>query len=294
MPLYSSSLQLAFFSNGILDTVSKPQQKPSTVKDCLQLDGNDCEMKNSYGDLEIFYSAEDKSETIWNVARSSFLDVNFLDERDYDISWKNYFAKMDRNSADYWNFGNESPAPYYKHQTSENDHDFITPNGTICEKSCSSRAVRGKATKKSSSNAMVRQNTRRNGRNHRSPVNSCDMRNIHAKQTCYNKRDNFQHEDNVNGQGKVTRIISSKRIMIMSNPVDMWNERNDLSSENGKSMCASNSEGNCSDFKETKDKIEEMGRLKAMCSPEYTEETSSSMKIPDELENSFDEKSICA
>ncbi|KAA8543646.1 hypothetical protein F0562_021608 [Nyssa sinensis] len=497
MPLCSSSLQLPFFSNGIMDT-------------------------NSFGDLEIFYSTEDKSENIWN-ATSSFLDVNFLDERDYNISWKNCYAKMDRNSADYWNFGNddftfedpylrkkratgkamdrfnilESPAPYYKHQTSENDHDFITPNGTTCyptlgrncdiggvpnqpawscfvkedsretlsllsEESCSSSAVRGEATKKSSSNSMARQNMRRNGSNHRNPVNNCDMKNMHAKQTCYNQRDNFQRGDNVNGQGEVTRMsnpasskpahyinitfqkkfepedsclfegrytsidinsgfsslcgnsgaemhassncklwtedpfgacpvpdshanarssferskhdipaecspfleklafcqqlshVNSHVTPIFSNtgsqqtkpnlspdsnmkgrpqesfhiagsrgddefpnisvresvrkeeenkwknqPTDPGNfelqedicyESNGLSSENGKSMYASDSEGHCSDFKEAKDKTEEMESLKATCSPEYAEEMSSSVKIPDKSENSFDEK----
>ncbi|KAA8535233.1 hypothetical protein F0562_030236 [Nyssa sinensis] len=35
-----------------------------------------------------------------------------------------------QNGSDNEDNDEESPAPYYKHQTSENDHDFITPNGT--------------------------------------------------------------------------------------------------------------------------------------------------------------------
>ncbi|KAA8535217.1 hypothetical protein F0562_030220 [Nyssa sinensis] len=277
----------------------------------------------------------------------------------------------------------ESPAPYYKHQTSENDHDFITPNGTtwyptrgrncdigdvpnqpawscfvkedpreslslLSEESCSSSAG---AEKQASSNCKLWTED---------PFGACPVPDLHVNARSsfeISKHDvpaecspvseklafcqqlshvnsyetpifsntgsqqtkpNLSPDSNMKGRPQESFHIAglggddefpnisvqesvrkNEENKLKSQPtdpgkfepqLDICNERNGLSSENGKSMYALDSEGNCSDFKEAKDKIEEMERLKAMCSLEYAEETSSSVKIPEELENSFDEK----
>ncbi|KAA8535203.1 hypothetical protein F0562_030206 [Nyssa sinensis] len=288
-----------------------------------------------------------------------------------------------QNGSDNEDNDEESPAPYYKHQTSENDHDFITPKRTtwyptrgrncdigdvpdqpawscfvkedpreslslLSEESCSSSAG---AEKHASSNCKLWTED---------PFGACPVPDLHV-----NARSSFEiskHDvpaecspvseklafcqqlshvnsyetpifsntgsqqtkpnlspdcnmkgrpqesfhiaglggddefPNISVQESVRKNEENKLKSQPSDPgkfepqLDICNERNGLSSENGKSMYALDSEGNCSDFKEAKDKIEEMERLKAMCSLEYAEETSSSVKIPDELENSFDEK----
>ncbi|CAK9184139.1 unnamed protein product [Ilex paraguariensis] len=71
---------------------------------------------------------------------------------------------------------------------------------------------------------------------------------------------------------------------------DVCNWSHSLSSEAGKAMEASDSVNNCSHSKEPEDGTPEMETLKATCSPENAEETSSSVDILDKSDGSIDEK----
>ncbi|KAH7864793.1 hypothetical protein Vadar_033924 [Vaccinium darrowii] len=71
---------------------------------------------------------------------------------------------------------------------------------------------------------------------------------------------------------------------------DVCMESNDLSSENGQSLEASESKDNCSDCKEAQDLIPEMKNRTAAGSPECAEEISSCVKIGHKFEDITDEK----
>ncbi|CAL5386283.1 unnamed protein product [Camellia sinensis] len=133
-----------------------------------------------------------------------------------------------------------SPPPYSKQSRSENDRDFITADETwypmggrkcdirdvtnqqawscfvtedaeeslslLSEESCSSSAVRGKATNRSPSDSVARQNIRRYGKDIRSPANKCSVENIYAKDRRYEKSDNFHEWKKIDEPGKFTKM----------------------------------------------------------------------------------------
>ncbi|XP_028056631.1 uncharacterized protein LOC114260669 isoform X7 [Camellia sinensis] len=136
----------------------------------------------------------------------------------------------------------DSPPPYSKQSRSENDRDFITADETwypmggrkcdirdvtnqqawscfvtedaeeslslLSEESCSSSAVRGKATNRSPSDSVARQNIRRYGRDIRSPANKCSVENIYAKDRRYEKSDNFHEWKKIDEPGKFTKMCN--------------------------------------------------------------------------------------
>ncbi|KAI8016121.1 hypothetical protein LOK49_LG05G01535 [Camellia lanceoleosa] len=136
----------------------------------------------------------------------------------------------------------DSPPPYSKQRRSEGDHDFMTPDETwypmvgrkcdirdvtnqqawscfvtedaeeslslLSEESCSSSAVRGKATNRSPSDSDARQDIRRYGRDIRSPANKCSVENIYAKDRHYEKSDNFHEWKKIDEPGKFTKMCN--------------------------------------------------------------------------------------
>ncbi|XAR58832.1 hypothetical protein NMG60_11014385 [Bertholletia excelsa] len=134
-----------------------------------------------------------------------------------------------------------SPSPYSKQVRPKNDYDFVNPDGSLdpveggnldfvsgapkrawscyvtedageslsmlSEESCSSRAVRGKATARSPSHSMARQNRRKYGRDIRSPVNQCNFGEIEAEDGNFIKLD-VHKQKNMNGLGKFTKVCS--------------------------------------------------------------------------------------
>ncbi|KAM4083610.1 hypothetical protein ACB094_08G071000 [Castanea mollissima] len=150
MPLCGSSLE---FSSGITHSYSNPKQKSVSARTWMQHDSHDSKTNSLFDDRRIFYDRENNNEDIWD-ARSCFLDDNFLDEREYDVSWKNWPPETESNSMDFLKYGHlemsdyafeeshllkkrdaatamdrfnilESPASFYKHQASESDIDFM-------------------------------------------------------------------------------------------------------------------------------------------------------------------------
>ncbi|XP_059646660.1 uncharacterized protein LOC132293271 isoform X3 [Cornus florida] len=282
MPCFRSSLEQPFFSRGITDSFSKSIKKLSNKNKSSQLNGAGCGMNNFFGHEEILYNREDKNDNILN-AKSRFLDDDFLDESEYDSSWKNWPHQINGRSLDCLNFGKQeisdcafdgpyisniafdnpyrqkkrvseevtcrsnilaSRATYSKHQMSENDFDFIIPDGTwystvgkncdgrdvtnklawsclmedardnmsmLSEESCSSSAVRGKASENPPSNSMTRQNSIRHGSDLRSPTNKCGEKNTYYKEAYRNNMDSPQQGEDINGPQKFRQISNSSR-----------------------------------------------------------------------------------
>ncbi|XP_028056638.1 uncharacterized protein LOC114260669 isoform X14 [Camellia sinensis] len=202
LPLCGNFFELPFCSRGTENSFSKPRQKLSTAKEFSQFKSNASKLKNSFSDDEIFCNMEEKNDDIWN----------------------------------------DSPPPYSKQSRSENDRDFITADETwypmggrkcdirdvtnqqawscfvtedaeeslslLSEESCSSSAVRGKATNRSPSDSVARQNIRRYGRDIRSPANKCSVENIYAKDRRYEKSDNFHEWKKIDEPGKFTKMCN--------------------------------------------------------------------------------------
>ncbi|XP_059646664.1 uncharacterized protein LOC132293271 isoform X7 [Cornus florida] len=204
MPCFRSSLEQPFFSRGITDSFSKSIKKLSNKNKSSQLNGAGCGMNNFFGHEEILYNREDKNDNILNASR----------------------------------------ATYSKHQMSENDFDFIIPDGTwystvgkncdgrdvtnklawsclmedardnmsmLSEESCSSSAVRGKASENPPSNSMTRQNSIRHGSDLRSPTNKCGEKNTYYKEAYRNNMDSPQQGEDINGPQKFRQISNSSR-----------------------------------------------------------------------------------
>lgn len=90
------------------------------------------------------------------------------------------------------------------------------------------------------------------------------------------------------GENRSEKQRSGCAIVELQNDICMGS--NDLSSENGQSLEASESKDNCSDCKEAWDLIPEMENQKADCSPEHAEEISSFVKIGHKFDDIIDEK----
>ncbi|CAK9139873.1 unnamed protein product [Ilex paraguariensis] len=154
--IHASSLELPFYSMGMMHSFGNPKQKLSACERLSQLNTGHSNLKNTYGDEEIFCNSENINENLCN-ASSSFLDDNVLDE-EYSLSWKKWSFQLDAGPSDYMNIGIdespdlvfghphvenkragtkagcrfnilESPAPYSKHQVSKSDHNFIITDG---------------------------------------------------------------------------------------------------------------------------------------------------------------------
>ncbi|CAL5388342.1 unnamed protein product [Camellia sinensis] len=153
-----------------------------------------------------------------------------------DIFWQSSIENLVTLEND------DSPPPYSKQRRSENDRDFITADETwypmggrkcdirdvtnqqawscfvtenaeeslslLSEESCSSSAVRGKATNRSPSDSVARQNIRRYGRDIRSLANKCSVENIYAKDRHYEKSDNFHEWKKIDEPGKFTKMCN--------------------------------------------------------------------------------------
>ncbi|XP_052186594.1 uncharacterized protein LOC127797600 isoform X3 [Diospyros lotus] len=270
--LSGSFLDQPFCSKGKVNLFRKPSKKISVARECLQSKSNVGRLKRSFADDEIFNNIEDKSDNIWNAALPDFIDGSFLDV-DYDTMCKNRSPKKDLSSTDNWSLGNhemssfafegpnlqkfrvsekvndfdiaDSLASHSKRQRSDNDHDFMTLDGTcrystggkyfdasgvtnqsedggdslslLSEESCSSTAVRSKSTKSSVSKSMARQGGHR--RDIRNPVHKWNVGSMFTKDNFHGKRENFHKGKKRNEGGKVTKTCNprSKNLAYFSN-----------------------------------------------------------------------------
>ncbi|WJZ89250.1 hypothetical protein VitviT2T_008478 [Vitis vinifera] len=263
-----NSLELPFYPMGIEDPFSNPKQGVSTFRDFMHHGGHSSKIRRSFGDEETFYNIKDKNENIWNGS-VGFPDYNSPDDWECDLSWKHWPGQMDGTSADFVKTGNHElldftseghciskkrnamkardrfnisdlSAPYLRHQTSENDHDFATSDGTrspmlgriwgftgvnnqpdwpsfatedsrdslslLSEESCTSSAVRGEATYNQPSNSMVRKSLRRHDKGFCSRVNKYSSKNMHTKEAWYKNGDDIgSRPNNANGSGEFTK-----------------------------------------------------------------------------------------
>ncbi|TXG46915.1 hypothetical protein EZV62_026209 [Acer yangbiense] len=141
------------FSTGVMNSRSNEKHKYSTVKDYALFDGHGSKIKSSFDDSDIFATGN-VAEDLWD-ASSSFLDNNFLNEKERKVPGKNWSCQteeinffrcgdnempdyafeiphMQRNrdsvkATDRYNILG-SPSP--KQQTSEHDGDFLTSKRT--------------------------------------------------------------------------------------------------------------------------------------------------------------------
>ncbi|KAG6680841.1 hypothetical protein I3842_13G062700 [Carya illinoinensis] len=285
MPPSGSSLD---FSSGKMHSYSNPNQKLAAVRYCMQHDGHGSQINSLLGERSIFNDLENGKEDIWD-ARSCFLADNLLDEREFDASRKNWSPEIDGNSLDFWKYGNsvmsdyafegpdllkkrdattamdrfniiEPPASFYKHQTAENDLDFMNYNGArrptpgrkfgfgdvtkqsdwfcfatddgrdnMCmlssEESCSSSAVRGEVTNNSQSNSAARR-TRRRSNACISPRKKYGVNSIFGKETGHKSKDEIGQGNDVRGSGKFPNVskLSHSNNPLQKNlgPNDSW------------------------------------------------------------------------
>ncbi|XP_020537305.1 uncharacterized protein LOC105638843 isoform X2 [Jatropha curcas] len=255
MPQSGRSFEL---STGIKDPSSKMKKKLSTVRDHMQLDGQGSKVRSSFDEGKAFCDTENDNEDFWD-ARSNLSDAHYLDE--CDLSWKSWqshhngdfpdILKYGGNKMPNYDFGGSRPqkkrdAPYAtesfsfsdlpasKHQTSENDYDFITSNGAsgrrrfagtsfdfgdvtghpdwpcftsederesmslLSEESCSSTAVRGEINDISVANSRARR--------HQSDFGSRAMK--HGDKIILAEEKHFDalQRDNASWSGKCTQM----------------------------------------------------------------------------------------
>ncbi|GAV58614.1 hypothetical protein CFOL_v3_02147, partial [Cephalotus follicularis] len=101
MPLNGSYLDL---SNGTLDSYLKRNHKSSTVREHSEYDLHGRNLTSSFCEEEKFFGTGN--------SRSQFLDDNYHDEREGDISWKNWPSEMNGNSAVSLRYGDNEISDY--------------------------------------------------------------------------------------------------------------------------------------------------------------------------------------
>ncbi|KAL5757139.1 hypothetical protein ACOSQ2_021885 [Xanthoceras sorbifolium] len=148
-PLSTSYLE---FSTGVMNSRSNGKHKFSTIKDYALFDGHGSKLKGSFDDSNIFVTGE-ADEDLWD-ARSSFLDNNFLNEKEWNVPGKSWSCQIEETNnfkygVDETDYAFEIPhmqrnrdfvkatdrynileSPSRKHQTSEHNGDFLTSKRT--------------------------------------------------------------------------------------------------------------------------------------------------------------------
>ncbi|RVX22946.1 hypothetical protein CK203_008395 [Vitis vinifera] len=258
-----NSLELPFYPMGIEDPFINPKQGVSTFRDFMHHGGHSSKIRSSFGDEETFYNIKDKNENIWNgsvgfqittllmignviylgstgqvtmfIFLIKFLSVQECHESKRQIQYLSFLLEFKKDHV----CGTDLSAPYLRHQTSENDHDFATSDGTrspmlgriwgftgvnnqpdwpsfvtedsrdslslLSEESCSSSAVRGEAYNQPS-NSMARKSLRRHDKGFCSRVNKYSSKNMHTKEAWYKNGDDVgSRPNNANGSGEFTK-----------------------------------------------------------------------------------------
>ncbi|KAI8574107.1 hypothetical protein RHMOL_Rhmol01G0328800 [Rhododendron molle] len=187
------------------------------------------------------------------VSLVPIVDGNFLHE-DCDITWNGSLLEIDESSSEFWNLGS--------HEMS----DFAL-GGPHFEKMVTEKA-RGRFNISGRPQDLF-------------PVEGSqgDAEFLHVPVEVSVAKD---------GENRYGKQQSGCAKVELQNDICM--ESNDLSSENGQSLEASESKDNCSDCKEAWDLIPEMENQKADGSTAHAEEISSFVKIGHKFDDIIDEK----
>ncbi|KAK3188469.1 hypothetical protein Dsin_028030 [Dipteronia sinensis] len=212
------------FSTGVMNSHNNEKHKYSTVKDYALFDGHGSQIKSSFDDSDIFATGN-VAEDLWD-ARSSFLDNNFLNEKERKVPGKNwscqneeinFFRYGDNEMSDYAfeiphmqrnrypavgrNFGLREVVSQPDWSYYEDARDNLS---SLSEESCSSSAVRGEATNELPSISTARQSSRRSKNTFGSDGNMYNLKNIYVIETQYQNGVDMQRGSYKCGSGKGT------------------------------------------------------------------------------------------